>query len=216
MMETFDMIIEKLSKKYSVNPIIPDSATFIFILESPHVQELKNRAPVAGSSGKTMASVLLDQSVDKPLGLLVKQNVEAGFPDKRLNKIGIMNVSNIPLQKKAYDFHDVQQYEFFFELLEKIRTTNERTVYSSQEMNELQTALLHQFNENLKQLIGRKCTLVPCGRFAQKFFRLSTIRDSSWNIIDDVPHPSYNSWNQTRYQEKISELKQAFSANITN
>ena len=57
MVEKFIAIIEQLSKKYSVKPIIPDTASFIFILESPHIQELKHSAPVAGSSGKTMASV---------------------------------------------------------------------------------------------------------------------------------------------------------------
>lgn len=214
MVEKFIAIIEQLSKKYRVKPIIPDTASFIFILESPHIQELKHSAPVAGSSGKTMASVLLDQTVEKPLGLLVKENAEAGFPDRTLNRIGIMNVSNIPLQKKAYDLFDVKQNEFFFDLLEKIRTTNERTVYSIPEMNDLQTALLQKFNEHLMQIRGRTCTLVPCGRFAQKFVRLSTVTDDNWNIMYDVPHPSYNSWNQTRYRDKISELKRTFFENI--
>lgn len=211
MVETFAKIIDKLSEKYSVNPIIPERASFIFILESPHVQELKHSAPVAGSSGKTMASVLLDRTVDKPLGILVKQNAEAGFPDKWLSHIGIMNISNIPLQKKAYDVCDVERYEHFFHLLEKLRTTNDRAVYSSEELNDLQRVILERFNEQLKTLIGRKCTLVPCGRFAQKFLRLATAKDNDWTIIYDVPHPSYNSWNQARYKQKIAELKEAFT-----
>lgn len=215
MVETFLKIIDQLSEKYSVNPIIPERATFIFILESPHIQELKHSAPVAGSSGKTMASVLLDRAVEKPLGILVKENVAAGFPDKWLNPIGIVNVSNIPLQKKAYDIHDVERYERFFHLLEKLRTSNERIVYTSQEMNDLQRAILERFDEQLKRLIGRKCTLVPCGRFAQKFLRLSGIKADEWTIISDVPHPSYNSWNQTRYKQKIAELKQAFTKSKT-
>lgn len=215
MVERFIAIIEQLSKKYSVKPIIPDTASFIFILESPHIQELKHSAPVSGSSGKTMASVLLDQTVEKPLGILVKENAEAGFPDKKLNQIGIMNVSNIPLQKKAYDIDDIKQNEFFFDLLEKIRTTNERTVYSNPELNDLQSALLQKFNEHLKQICGRTCTLVPCGRFAQKFLRMSTVKEDNWKIIYDVPHPSYNSWNQTRYRDKILELKQTFFESIT-
>jgi len=95
MVETFLKIIDQLSEKYSVNPIIPERATFIFILESPHIQELKHSAPVAGSSGKTMASVLLDRAVEKPLGILVKENVAAGFPDKWFNHIGIVYFSNV-------------------------------------------------------------------------------------------------------------------------
>lgn len=213
MKQTFHSIIEKLSEKYSVQPILPESATFIFILESPHVHELKYRAPVAGSSGKTMASILLGKSIDKPLGLLVKQNIELGNPYETLNKIGIMNVSNIPLQRKAYASHLVQQYEFFFQMLEKLRTSNHRIKYSSNDLNDLQNVLLTRFNQQLKRLIDRNCTLVPCGRFAQKFLNLSTIRDKKWNIIYDVPHPSYNSWNQKRYQQKITELQKAFIGN---
>jgi len=208
--ETFAKIIDALSEKYTVNPIIPECASLIFILESPHIQELKHSAPVAGSSGKTMASVLLGRTVDKPLGILVKQNAEDGFPDKLLNHIGIMNISAIPLQKKAYDVRDVERYGHFFHLLEKLRTANDRAEYVSEELNELQRVILERFNEQLKTLIGRKCTLVPCGRFAQKFFRLAPAKDKDWSIIYDVPHPSYNSWNQARYQSKIAELKNAF------
>lgn len=211
MKESFKKIIEILSEHYSIQPIIPKTATFIFILESPHVHELKHQAPVAGSSGKTMASTLLGESFNKPLGLLIKENIASGFKSKRLNKIGIMNVSNIPLQRKAYENPTlIQRYDTFFNLLEKLRTTNQKTTYTSAEMMELQQVLLMWFNQQLETLVDWNCTIVPCGRFAQKFYHLSTVRGDGWKVIYDVPHPSYNSWNQAKYKQKIEELQLAF------
>lgn len=204
-------IIEKLSETYSIQPIIPNTATFIFILESPHIQELKYQAPVAGPSGKTMAAKLLGEVYNQPLGLLIKQNVESGNTDERLRKIGVMNVSNIPLQRKGYDDETLlRRYESFFDLLEKLRTANQKTTYASKQMNELQHVLLSRFNVQLEKLLDRKCTIIPCGRFAQKFLKLSTVSGKEWTIVHDVPHPSYNSWNQAKYKQKIAELQQAF------
>lgn len=211
MSESFQTIIEKLSENYSVQSLIPNTATFIFILESPHVQELKHQAPIAGSSGKTMTTKLLGETYNQPLGLLIKQNLEVRNYETLLNKIGVMNVSNIPLQRKAYnDEQLVHRYESFFTLLEKIRTTNEKTTYASEQLNELQCILLSRFNSELEKLLDRKCTIIPCGRFAQKFLKLSTVRGEDWTIIHDIPHPSYNSWNQAKYKQKIDELLQAF------
>ncbi len=212
MNESFCEIIEKLSVKYSVQPLIPDAAAFIFILESPHVQELKHGAPVAGSSGKTMAAKLLGDSYNRPLGLLIKENMERGHVDARLNKIGVMNVSNIPLQRKAYDNEAVvQRYDSFFSLLEKLRTTNHKVSYASNEMNELQQVLVSFFTEQLKKLTNRTCTIIPCGRFAQKFLNLSPVRGEKWTIIHNVPHPSYNSWNREQYRPIVTELLERFN-----
>lgn len=211
MKEEFQKIIDELSVNYNVEPLIPNTAIFIFILESPHTQELKYRAPIAGSSGKTMASKLLGESYNEPLGLLIKRNIERGHLDSQLNKIGVMNVSNIPLQRKAYgDEQMIEQYDSFFNLLEKLRTANQKTSFSSKEMNDLQQVLLTRFNEQLNTLIDRKCTIIPCGRFAQKFLQLSTVKGEEWSIINDVPHPSYQSWNREKYKQKIAELTERF------
>ncbi|PWA13276.1 hypothetical protein DCC39_02190 [Pueribacillus theae] len=211
----FVEIIEELSKNYTVKSFLPEKADFIFMLESPHIQELKHNIPVAGSSGATMSKNLFGEQYNKPLGLLVKKNMEIGFERKTLNKIGLFNVSEIPLQRKAYKDKALEErYHDFFDNLEKVRSTNHKINYESSELNELQQVLLDRFKGRLAMLLDRKCTIVPCGRFAQKFFRLANLHGVEWTVIHDVPHPSYNSWSQEKYRAKIQELKDAFYSEI--
>lgn len=209
----FVQIVDELSKDYTVKSFLPETADFIFMLESPHIQELKYDIPVAGSSGATMSRNLFGEQYNKPLGLLVKKNKELGFERKILNKIGLFNVSEIPLQRKAYKNEALaERYSTFFDDLEKIRSTNQKLSYQSEELNELQEVLLNRFRERLAKLLDRKLTIVPCGRFAQKFFQLADLQGPEWHVINGVPHPSYNSWSQERYRAKIKELKDAFYA----
>lgn len=203
--------IKEISKKHEVKSFIPDQANFIFILESPHTAELKYHIPVAGRSGATMSKHLLGEDFKQPLGILLKKNAQAGYVNEKLNKIGLLNVSQIPLQRKAYtDEETIERYASFISKLEKIRTSNETTTYSSDDLNEVQAALVFNFKKRLKELSNRKCTLIPCGRFSQKFFELANLTSPHWSVIKEVPHPSYNSWSRERYSLKISQLKKAF------
>ncbi|RBW67701.1 hypothetical protein [Bacillus taeanensis] len=206
----YHQIIDKLSINFSVNSLLTQQSDFIFILESPHVQELKHGVPVAGTSGGTMSKNLFGEQFNKPLGLLLKKNLEETKNRPTLNRIGLVNVSNIPMQKAAYHDKNIQkEYAPFFEMLEAIRTSNQKDTYKDEELNLLQHVLIERFNDHLKPIINRKCTIIPCGKFAQKFFRLANVKGENWNIIDDVPHPSYNSWSRERYAAVIQKVKDA-------
>jgi hypothetical protein len=101
-------IIEKLrqgsnksDKPYLVKDLVEDRK-ILLMLESPHRDEIEHEAPLAGRSGKSVTKVLKDGlSIDESnkeiaFGRLVKAN--------KVNKIGIMNISNLPLQMSAYDY----------------------------------------------------------------------------------------------------------------
>lgn len=47
-----------LHHRFQVPDLFLPSATLMFLLESPHVQELKHGVPVAGTSGGTRKSVV--------------------------------------------------------------------------------------------------------------------------------------------------------------
>ena len=85
---------------YFVNDLIDSTTEIIFVLESPHVYEVKNGYPVAGKSGKDMSKILFEDAE------LKKESFGKLISEKKVQKFGIINISNIPLQELAYDVND--------------------------------------------------------------------------------------------------------------
>ncbi|MFB5191662.1 hypothetical protein [Alicyclobacillus fastidiosus] len=208
---TFYDIVSRFAKDYYVPDILLPTSSCIFVLESPHVQEVKHGAPVAGSSGATMSKHLFSSEYAKrPLGLLVAENAHARADEPRLNGIGLINVCNVPLQKSAYGATPPASIaDDWFADMEYVRSNNQRVRYQSDRQNEIQDWLTANVRTKLLTFRGRKLTLIPCGRFAQKYVRLAAVQDDQWEVIDDVPHPSYNSWDRPRYQAQIAAVQQA-------
>lgn len=209
--QRFEDIFDELGERFYVKSWVGEQAKVIFILESPHVQEVKYGAPVSGASGATMSKHLFGSEFNKPLGRLIIKNIEEHKNRPSLNVIGLMNICGIPMQRKAYgDRQLMQTYRDFFDVLEGVRQGNQQDVYQNEAWNVMQDVILDRFRKRLAKEQDRECTLVPCGRFAQKFFRLAEITSDHWQVIDDVPHPSYNSWDRERYRPQIERVKQAF------
>ena len=82
--------IEYFTKyKGDVKEFLYKDSKYIFIVESPHKEELKNQYVVAGSSGKSISNVL--GFGDEALGTLLDK--------KEISNISVLNVSRVPLQK---------------------------------------------------------------------------------------------------------------------
>ncbi|MCL6517848.1 uracil-DNA glycosylase family protein [Alicyclobacillus sp.] len=209
--DMFRRVLSELSVSYEVPDILLPSSDLIFILESPHVQELRFGAPVSGPSGATMTKHLFGERYARhALGRLVKKNADEGKNRPRLNRIGLMNVCNVPMQMSAYPDPEVRQtYRIWLEALMHIRSNNQRDVYPNALHNEVQSVLVDHLRAKLLALRDRPLTVVPCGRFAQKFFRLAAVRSERWRVIDGVPHPSYNSWDRPQYRNVVEQVRQA-------
>jgi len=209
--EHFEKVFDQLEQDFYVKSWISQQARLIFILESPHVQELKYGAPVSGSSGATMSKNIFGESYGKPLGRMVMKNSKEQLGRSSLSVIGLMNICGVPMQRKAYGGHKVvQEQSEFFDVLEAVRSNNQNDVYRSQDWNLMQDVILRRFQERLARYIDIPCTMVPCGRFAQKFFRLANMKSDLWQVIDGVPHPSYNSWDRQKYRPVIQKVQEAF------
>ncbi|MDB5083440.1 MAG: hypothetical protein JWN30_326 [Bacilli bacterium] len=208
----FEQQYKQLSRQYSVPDYLTPVSKLIFLLESPHVQELKQGVPVAGSSGVTMSKHLFGQSYGKlPLGLLLKKHQAERSDQFSLKTIGLMNVCSIPMQRAAYKSAEItQQYDEFLGILEAIRTANTKSAYQQPDWNEVQEFLIKGLRKRMATLTDRDCVWVPCGRFAQKFFKLAGMLPMHWRVIDDVPHPSYNSWDRENYRSIINRVKAEF------
>lgn len=213
----YEEIFDEIEKDFYVKSWISEETRMIFILESPHVQELKYGAPVSGSSGATMSKKIFGEKYHKPLGRLIKKNHEEQLESSSLSVIGLMNICGVPMQRKAYGGHEnVEKHSAFFDVLEAVRSNNQKDVYRDPNRNFMQDAILRRFQERLARHIDRPCTMVPCGKFAQKFYRLANMKSELWEVIEGVPHPSYNSWDRERYQPVIRQVQMAFDQHRKN
>lgn len=175
---------------YFVDDIVYDTTKVIFVLESPHTQEVKNGYPVAGKSGVDMSSVLFDSK--EPFGKLVF--------DKKVKNIGLVNISNYPLQKSAYANPNAKVLEFF----ELIRQNPKPRKTAKTNINLVIEKMLSNFKSRLDKYKDKK--LVLCGNFAQNAFDI-VFDKSEFSDVLRVPHPSFNNWKKVRYKDKIEELK---------
>ncbi|MBF8376732.1 hypothetical protein IW967_02420 [Alicyclobacillus mali] len=206
----FADLVEILSRDFRVPDIVLDTSTVLFILESPHIQELVHGAPVAGSSGATMSRHIFGAEYGHaPLGRMVKKNVETGAKRPRLSAIGLINVCNIPMQAAAYPRDIQMRYADWFVAMNAVRTQNQKWSFADPREQDIQSYLAMSLRRKLEAYRGRAVTLVPCGRFAQKFFALADVADAAWDVIDGVPHPSYNSWDRAQYARAVERVVEA-------
>ncbi|OEH92473.1 hypothetical protein BFG57_15550 [Bacillus solimangrovi] len=207
----FTEMMNELSEQYLVPDANMTNASIIFILESPHVQEVKHGVPVAGASGITMTKQLLGNECKQPLGLIVKAHLNEGIHNE-IGKVGLMNICQIPMQRTAYQKDDIESYLPMFDIIEEIRTANHKERFKNETYNEVQTLILEHFLKRLRNVESESCILIPCGRFAQKFFRLAQKidKDRNWKTIEEVPHPSYNSWSRERYKNVIDKVIKSY------
>ncbi|GMA49883.1 hypothetical protein GCM10025857_12400 [Alicyclobacillus contaminans] len=202
----------ELADGYMVPDIVPTTASFVFLLESPHVQELKYGAPVSGSSGASMSRHLFGEAYGHlPLGIIVKKNRDEQLHRPSLDKVGLMNVCNIPMQGSAYGNPDVvRKYADLLRALETLRTAGQSTSYKDPALALTQDILLENLRKRLRKLWDRSLFLVPCGRFAQKFFALADLVSPQWQVVTGIPHPSYNNWSKPQYAGAVSRLVSLF------
>jgi hypothetical protein len=121
-----------------------------------------------------------------------------------------MNVCPFPMQSSAIPSGEwVNEHADFVKVIEKVRTSNDKDAFKQDDWNTFQEIMLTDFRERLSQLSSRPLVIVPCGRFAQKQFRLAGVLGPRWSLIENIPHPSYNSWTKERYRTQIQEVKHA-------
>lgn len=183
------MLYESL-KDYFVEDLLYDNSKVVFVLESPHTQEVKNGYPVAGKSGNDMSKVLF--GLDEAFGKLIYE--------QRIKNIAIVNVCNYPLQKSAYKNPQMRELEQF----EKIRQNPKLRKYDKDGINAVVKPMMEDFSKRLSKYKEKK--IVLCGNFAQAAFD-SVLDETQFKEILRVPHPSFNNWKKEKYRDVIEELK---------
>lgn len=188
------------AENYFVNDLIYDDTETIFVLESPHVDEVKNGYPVAGKSGKDMSKILI-QDINlkhQPFGKLIYE--------REIQKFGILNISNIPLQKTAYDLNDTDISSLHVEPIFKdfaLFRQNPSLRKKDCRVNNLIKLFQEDFTKRLSPHKDKK--IVLCGGFVHKIFH-DIFKSDDFKEIIEVPHPSFNNWSKAKYRQKIEKL----------
>jgi hypothetical protein len=189
----------------------------LFILESPHTDEVKYQYPAAGKSGREMSNILFNRG-DIPFGLIIK-HMEYMREEMNINltkNIGIMNVSQLPLQLSTYEDEDIELLEELSSLnfIKKAITKDKSSIYTKHGnnfTNKLKKIIYDDFEMRLEKLIKEYNLklIIPCGNFAQSFLKklYKENKIDNINTIRGVPHPSRGFWRQKEYKDTIKKIK---------
>lgn len=181
---------KSLMKKcdYHVTDLAYTESSVLFILESPHKDELRNKYPLSGVAGKQASKMLLGKDIS--LGEYSKNN----------RIISIMNVSTVPLQKAAYNGLPDCLSDLYVQL-ERMRVSPKRKKRSNKYKNVTDLEELIQYNYN-KRLYGFLSSannlkrIVVCGNVADSFYKDFPQRQylEKNYIINKLPHPARHGW----------------------
>ncbi|ADL12833.1 hypothetical protein [Acetohalobium arabaticum] len=211
-MDDITMLAEKYLENYSVNDVINQEAAFLFILESPHTQEMRNGYPVAGSSGVEMTKFIYNTDKKDAFGKLVSQTKKYSDEYENLERFSILNVSSAPMQREGLKDYDLdEEEERIVRILEKLRVNYKSRNHRNQEWNQVKEVILSDFKQRLVsglEVMERLTYLVPCGKLAVNYLQLIQNSEKIINqkeVIWNIPHPSFNQWS---HYESMDQLKE--------
>lgn len=175
-------------------PTDPTTIRLLFVLESPHVDELDPpRRPVVGEAGKSALKYLQGVSWGgESLGDFIAKKHAAG--DGRL---AVLNISTVPLQEEAFKRMSIlpaltrQDWRWLGETFRKSRasTVNATGVPKADAAGQL---LLDGLQDRVDRLaLDSACTVVACGKWVERYVRQLTALPG---VPLEVPHPANHQW----------------------
>jgi len=195
-----------------VPDLVPRGAQLVkllLILESPHVDELATKTPVSGKAGTAALQYLLSAHSGERLGSYVRAKHDAG--DYR---VGILNVSNVPLQKKALDSSGIKSALSVHDwtVIRRVRTSSARSLMGTRcaEANAARGILLRGLQRRVDALnLDADCVVVPCGAFARRFVRELHRLPGAAPL--EVLHPSRRQWLNNGSHPNLLTLRELFA-----
>lgn len=193
-------------------PTDPTQIRLLFVLESPHVDELDPpRRPVVGEAGKSALKYLQGTSWSgDSLGNFVANKHAAG--DGRL---AVLNISTVPLQEEAFTRTSVppaltpQDWRWLGKTFRKstASTVNATGVSKADAAGQL---MLDGLQDRVDRLVlDSACTVVACGKWVQRYVRQLTVLPG---VPLKVPHPANHQWHpkKTSLPKELVSLRKLF------
>lgn len=198
----------KLRRYHIPDLVFGSGIRVVLILESPDIEEVRSGFPLAGRSGKDVLKKLDEWE-------LLRRHVAAGDSIGRLlyrgdvRWLGVMNVSWLPLQGKAYRVEDrgvgVDLLLRGFSQIRGVKADRPLPHRQRTHTQSIQEVIVCDFIARLRQILHRFATpplIIPCGRFAKVLLdtaRLVGNMEVHSEISDIpepgfIPHPSYKQW----------------------
>lgn len=189
-------------KRYIVEDIVfkDNMSKYIFILESPHNDEVKNGYPVAGKSGIDMGK-FMGIGIKESFGKYSKYN-----PNK---DISIINISKVPLQ----EINNLDnKYKSLLNGVCKLIRSGYKTLgkHRDEDANIIEEKLLEDFKVRFNDInMNNETKIIVCGKFAESYF--NKIKDKlnvEGREVLYVPHPSRHQWDNPKGD--LLELRDIF------
>lgn len=207
--------------EYLVNDLVLklENMQFLFVFESPYLNELYYQVPLAGKSGRNVTNFLLKKHI-KHLAIPPNYPFGSYLSNYHDERFGIMNCSNQPLDKKVYMNLSVNIDEQKI-ALDRIRK-NPSTKFMNRDLpidKELHSKLQSDFEKRLNSYIykNEKLIIIACGKLAENFINTAISHNprifNEENVIM-VPHPSFNLWDRIVYQNHLHKMVQIINDNI--
>lgn len=192
-------------------PPVSARVGLLLVFESPHVDELAAGLPVVGRAGRSGLEYLLGARTGESLGGYV-----AARHDAQDDRIAVMNVSNVPLQRSAFVVGPEPALTAVdWEVLRHVRTSRANTVRGTQsaDANRVGDALLVGLQTRFDALsFGAGSRVVAAGACAQRFVRGLTGLPSA---AIEVFHPSYGHWLRHPGRPQHVALRELFARNTS-
>lgn len=178
-----------------VENVFPEHARVVFVLESPHVEEVAHGYPLAGHAGRTMSSYLFGRR-DVPFGLIARHHraLVSLLKLPRKKPYAVMNVSREPLQRAAYTNNGLRLPPSVDVRMTLKRALDRGAKFSAahrdRALNRLKAQLYSDFEDQSSNL-ARGTELVPCGNFARAYCGHLVEKHPHFVFrLEDVPHPA--------------------------
>lgn len=193
---TVDEYLQETGAGAYADVLVPDLTSgqgspvaLVLLLESPHVDELHAKHPLAGRAGKDALAFLTGNvDADKSLGEEVARRHK-----RRDFRVAIVNVSQVPLQRQAITtpppLNDKQ-----WTAVEDLRQSGARKVQTLRApRRQYAEYLLSDLDRRVALLgIGSTTTVAAAGKFAQMFWR--SLSSAPPCALLEVPHPARHQW----------------------
>ena len=157
----------------------------VFLIESPHVDEVKHRHPLAGSSGTFVTRAFRRNGVIPSTG----SKIPIGCLLNCAAPLALVNVSQLPLERSAYDSRQwSSELDRLLNSLEGIKSALDKVERESEsDISAVSRLKLDDFSREKYQIILDDFTsrvlrilhlyapkwLVPCGRVARLSLKLA-------------------------------------------
>lgn len=191
-----DFKSEKLLSTLIVNDLIGGNCRVLFILESPNKKELSNRFPAAGASGKKLSKLILSQNKYQkiPFGRLLNNQYNYSEIKDELNKYGVMNVSQLPLQIDS--IKSEKSKDMLAEIYSKFKTIRNNPFSLNRNCDitsYIESAIKFDFFNRLDLIIENNLLekIIPLGTVAHSFYSKYLFNSDSISVYGNK-HPGRN------------------------